>query len=296
MKKAALFFLALGVTAGAFAQTTLIMPDSGNNRLVSFDPFDGSVINSNLFGLAGGTPIQAIQVGNEIWVSEQVGDRVSRWSMTGTSLGQISGGLDNVRGLSLIGNTVYVCNAGTSNNAPGPAIVEYDTSGGFLGSFATPEASGPFSILSYQGGMLVGSNNSSDDIHKYSLGGSSLGTFHDGTDTNFVEQMNYDANGNVLASCFSSGGIAILNSADGSSLGSIGPGTGNRGVYQLGNGNILYSNSSGAFVFNVTTGGSTQVYTGSGRFFSELSAPVPEPASLLVLGLGAVALLRRRKQ
>src|SRR6187551_261921 len=91
-----------GFASYAFAQGLILMPDSTNNRLVAFDPLNGSVVNSNMFALAAGTPISAIQVGNEIWVSEQIGDRISRWSMTGTFLGAIgggiTGGLDNVRG------------------------------------------------------------------------------------------------------------------------------------------------------------------------------------------------------
>lgn len=59
------------------------MPDSTNNRRVLFDPNNGAVVNSNCFARAGGTPIHAIQVGDEIWVSEQVGDRVSRCSLSG---------------------------------------------------------------------------------------------------------------------------------------------------------------------------------------------------------------------
>src|SRR5687767_7341011 len=72
----------------------LMMPDSAtaNNRLVLFDSNTGALVNSNLFALAGGTPIHAMQVGNEIWVSEQVGDRIARFDMAGTPLGQIGGG------------------------------------------------------------------------------------------------------------------------------------------------------------------------------------------------------------
>jgi len=91
------------------ASQFVIMPDSTNNRLVAFSPFDGSVINSNMFSLAGGTPIHALQVGNEIWVSEQLGDRISRWSLSGTFLGEIggaAGGMDNIRGMALIGDTM----------------------------------------------------------------------------------------------------------------------------------------------------------------------------------------------
>ena len=238
MKNIALSIVALGAVAVSQAQAVLIMPDSTNNRLVSFSAFDGSVINSNVFGLAGGTQIHAMQVGTEIWVSEQVGDRVSRWSGTGTSLGAVTGGLDNIRGMGLIGSTVYVTNAGTNNSAPGPVVRMFDTNGASLGHFLTPNAPSPFGILAHQGGMLVSSSSANDDVHRYSTAGTSLGTFHNSTSLNFGEQMDYDVNGNVLVAGFSSNNVVRLDPNSGAVVGSF-TAAGARGVRQLGNGNIM---------------------------------------------------------
>lgn len=280
------------VPAASYAQFVM-MPDSTNNRIVLFDPFDGSVLNTNYFGLAGGTPLHAMQVGNEIWVSEQIGDRLSRWDLTGGSLGAVSGGLDNVRGMGLIGGKVYATNAGTGNGAPGNAIVSFDTNGNPLGNFSTVGlAPSPFSILESTGGMLVGSSSANDDIHEFTLSGTSVRTFHNSTSLNFVEQLDYDAAGNVLAASFSSNIVATLNLGDGSIMSSF-PASGARGVYQLGNGNILWSNGSGAFVFNTGSGGSTQVYTGGGRYFDDLV--IPEPGSFALLSIAGLALVRRRR-
>ncbi len=125
----------------AVAQGFVIMPDSTNNRLVAFDPFNGGVLNSNMFALAAGTPIHAMQVGSEIWISEQIGDRISRWSFDGVFLGQIgggaAGGLDNVRGMALVGSTVFLANSGTANGAPGASVLMFSTAGAPMGSFAT---------------------------------------------------------------------------------------------------------------------------------------------------------------
>jgi DNA-binding beta-propeller fold protein YncE len=276
------------------AQGVIIMPDSTNNRIVTFDPFDGSVINTNLFGLQAGTPIHAMQVGNEIWVSEQVGDRVSRWSLTGSHLGNISGGLDNIRGMAQVGNTIYVTNSGTLNNAPGAAIVMFDTSGNNLGFFSTTStAPSPFGILAHQGGLLVSSSSANDDVHRFSLGGSSLGTFHNSTSLNFAQQMTYDAQGNILVAGFSSNNVVALDPNTGALLGSFAA-SGARGVYQLGNGNILWSNSGGVHVFDFGTMSSSQIYAGGGRYLQ--FAPVPEPATLLALGAGAALVARRRRK
>ena len=50
--------------AGTANAQFLMMPDSTNDRVVLFDPFDGSVVNDNYFALVDGTtPFHAMQVG-----------------------------------------------------------------------------------------------------------------------------------------------------------------------------------------------------------------------------------------
>ncbi len=290
-------FVAVAVLAAVLVPSAanaqyVMMPDSTNNRLVLFDPQTGALVNNNLFGLAGGTPIHAMQVGNEIWVSEQVGDRISRWAFDGSPLGAITGGLDNIRGMGLIDGKVYVTNAGTANGAPGAAIVSFDPAGNPLGFFTTPQAPSPFGILAHQGGMLVSSSQPNDDIHRYSLSGVSQGTFHNSTSLNFVEQMAYKANGNVLAATFSSPAAVYELDVNTGAIVSSFTASGARGVYQLSNGNILWTNNSGVFVYDIGAGVSTQVYTGGGRYLDFLL--IPEPGSLVLLSLIGLVALRRR--
>ena len=295
----------LGILLGSMVAQAqiqvLAMPDSVNNRLVAFSATDGSLVNAELFALAGGTPVHALGVGNEIWVSEQIGDRVSRWGADGSFLGQIgggaSGGLDNVRGMALLGDTVYITNSGSANGAPGAAVVMVSTSGAAMGSFATgTTAPSPFGALAFQGGLLVSSSSANDDIHRFSLAGAPLGTFHNSSTLNFAEQMVLASNGDVLVAGFSSNNIVRLNASTGAVLTTYAA-AGARGVAQLGNGNLMWTSGAGAFVLDINTGASTQVYTGGGRFL-EVITVVPEPASVLLWagGLLAVAVTVRRRR
>lgn len=264
--KGLLASLAALACVGAFAQAVIIMPDSTNNRTVLFSPQDGSVVNGAYFALAAGTPIHAMRVGDEIWVSEQTGDRVSRWSLTGTFLGQLGpAGMDNIRGMGLVGNTVYVTNAGTANGAPGNAVVMWDTTGAPLGSFTTTGfAPSPFGVLEHQGGILVSSSSGNDDIHKFDLAGNSMGTFHNSA-ISFVEQMAYDAGGKVLAAVFTTSAVLTLDQNSGAELDRFAASNA-RGVIQLCNGNIMWTNGSGAHIFNATTRTSALLLAGGGRY------------------------------
>jgi hypothetical protein len=285
---------ALALSALPAQAAFVLMPDSVNNRMVVFSPLDGAVIDTNLFGLAGGTPIHALEVGNEIWVSEQVGDRISRWSYTGSFLGQIGGqfaggGLDNIRGMGLIGDTVYVTNAGTANGAPGAAVVMFSTTGTAMGSFSTAGlAPSPFGLLAHQGGMLVSSSSAGDDIHRFALDGSPLGTFHDSTGLNFAQQMTFALNGDILAAGFSSNNVVRLDPNTGAIVGSFAA-SGARGVFQLGNGNILWTNSAGAHIFDVGSTSSSLVYAGGGRHLQQVSQ-IPEPSTIALWAAGLALL------
>ncbi|NUP96983.1 MAG: hypothetical protein HUU28_12555 [Planctomycetaceae bacterium] len=281
--------LLLAASPVALAQDFLIMPDSTNNRLVSLSPVDGSVINSNLFGLQGGTPIVAVQVGSEIWVTEQIGDRVSRWTPSGTLIGNIGGqfaggGLDNVRGAALVNGTFYVCCSGTANGAPGDAIVKYDMAGNPLGFFPTVSlAASPFSVLSFQGDLLVSGSSNNNDIYRFTLLGTPVSVFHNSTTISFAHQLNMAGCCDVFAGGFTTNNVVRFD-AVGNSVGTFAA-SGARGVYQLQNGNVLWTNGSGAWVYDTTSLTSTQVYTGGGRHVTLFSTAPSGPVSYCTAGL-----------
>ncbi|MCY3003586.1 MAG: hypothetical protein NTV21_17460 [Planctomycetota bacterium] len=282
--------LALALSPLALAQDFLMMPDSTNNRLVSLSPVDGSVINSNLFALQGGTPIVAVQVGNEIWVTEQLGDRVSRWTPTGTLIGNIggavpSGGLDNIRGAALIGTTFYVCCSGTANGAPGDAIVKYDTSGNPLGSFSVAGlATSPFSVLESGGSLLVSGSSNNSDIYRFTLAGAPISVFHNSATINFAHQLNMAGCCDIFCGGFTSNNVVRLDAVGNALPSGSFAASGARGVYQLQNGKALWTNGSGAWVYDGVTTTSTQVYTGGGRHVTLFSTAPAGPVSYCAAG------------
>lgn len=300
--KTALALLAAAACA-ASAQEYIMMPDSTTDAIVLFDPFDGSLVNSSYFSLVpsgiASTPINAVQVGNEIWVSDQLGDGIMRFDLFGAHQGNILGTMDNIRGFEVVGNTAYVGNAGTLNGAPGEAVVTIDVANlAISGSFRVgDDASGdPFDVLAFGGGLLI-NDIDSQDLEIHDLAGVWQSTFHnsDGlSGIDFPEQMNFSNSGqSVFVAGFSPPDGIYEYDLAGNQINFYDVGTGARGVWQLGNGNIMYSDGSGAHILDPLTGATTLVHAGSGRFFERLV--IPAPSALALLGLGSLAATRRRR-
>ena len=328
--RSALLAAGLALLAGAtHAQQVLLGVDTRLNRIWQLSPSDGSVLNNAFIVDANSaatfdfqTPRAAIQVNNQIWVSDQSPsiNAIFRFDLSGSFLGRIGGnvtdgGLSNVRGMRVVGSEVLVVNAGTTNGAPGPAIVRYDFAGNRLGSFSTVAAGGtvgnsPWDVMAFGGGLLV-SDGTSRGLQRYALDGSYLGAFNSGIN-NIPQQMALRANGNLLMSANGSTptGSFGLYEIDGSTGAVLRqwtntPGLGVRGVYELGNGQFLISEAGGA---STTRGlgtidpagpSNTSNFTliaGSwnGGWISPVTV-VPEPETLLLWSAGLGLLLARRR-
>lgn len=330
---AALAVMTLSGAPAAAQQSVLLAVDSRANRVMTLDPFSGAVLNANFITDAGPsglydfqTPRAAIQVNNEIWVTDQGpnANAIFRFDHDGGYLGRIGGntaggGLSNVRGLRFIDGVVYAVNAGTANGAPGPSIVRIATDGTILGSFSTLAGGGtigaqPWDVISFGGGLLV-SDGTSRALQQYALDGTHTGALT-GAFNNIPQQMQLRANGNILAAANGSqplGSFGLYEfSSTGTPLASWAgiPGLGVRGVYELGNGQYLISESGG---LNPDRGLGTIDPTGApnnnnfslilgsvngGWISPAVLTPVPEPASLALMAGGLLLLFgaRRRAQ
>ena len=266
--------MAMAAGTAVMGQTYLMVPDSLRDVVMLFDPADGTLLNPawiNLAGLAPSqTPIAAIEVDDEIWVSDQIADRIYRFTkdeFAPQHLGDIVGGMDNIRGIVRVGDTVYVTNAGTANGAPGNGVVMIDVATrAVIGSF--PSGS-PFDILPFGANLLVNDIGGARKIDEFTTAGSLVRVF--ATGPNFPEQMNYNAAGNILVATFSSP-IGIYEfDTNGSQVNFYSVGTGNRGIYELEDGNILltYGTTPGIYTYNIASNTSTPVAgapNGSPRF------------------------------
>jgi hypothetical protein len=315
------------------AQQVLLSVDTRANRIVTLNPQDGSILNGLFITDANNpatydfqTPRAAIQVDNEIWVSDQSTNinAIHRFTLNGGFVGTIggaAGGLNNVRGLRYIDGTVYVANAGSGNGAPGPSIVRISPSGTILSSFSTVAAPGgvtvgnsPWDVNWYDGKFLV-TDGTSRGLLQYNADGSFAGALIGGLN-NIPAQVQVRANGNLLLAAngstptgsfglyeltVSGGTASVLRQWTGS------PGLGVRGVYELGNGRYLIAEAGGASsVRGLGTIDPTSPVLDNNNFTlieglyngGWISAAViPEPGTwALMLGGSALLALRLRRE
>lgn len=297
----ALLSMAAGIASGEF----IMAIDSNTDRVLLLDGFDGSVINDNFLDIGAAaaaagvnsTPIEVLEVGNELWVSDQVADRIWRFSQTGDLLGDFgsNGDLNNIRGMQLVGNTLYVSQGSASDNfTEGLMTIDINTqmvTGALLGRDAGD--------VSYQDIIQVGdelyvtnSDTGNDGIERYSLDGEYLGNLvsSDGvTGLDFGQQMFVRDNGNILVGGFSGPAGVYEYAADGTFIGIVaGMDFGPRGAIDLGNGEILWGNGTW-----LRTDSEIIIEGGSFRYFT--STTIPSPSGLAVLGLGGLVSVRRRR-
>lgn len=307
MRYAQLSVPAIAMVAGAAVagQSGFILGiDSDSDQVLLLDGFDGSVINSSFLDIASAaaaagtnaTPIEVIEVGNEFWVSDQIADRVWRFGQNGSFIGDIGvGQLNNIRGMHRVDDTVYVA-MGSDSDSLGQGIVTIDANTATItGQFngRDPSDTSYWDIISVGNELLItNSDTGNDGIERYSFDGEYLGNLvsSDGeSGLDFGQQIFQRANGNFLVGGFSQPSGVFEYAADGTDLGIVAAlDLGPRAAIDLGNGEILWGNGNilGTDARVILEGGSYRYFTATN---------IPTPGSLGVLGLGALAGIRRRR-
>ncbi|QDV07931.1 hypothetical protein Poly30_34670 [Planctomycetes bacterium Poly30] len=263
----------------ALAQRLLI-PDSANGAIMEFDPFSGQLIRPiavDLDAVTGGAarvPIEVMEAPNgELWVSDMVADTVFRLTGDGSQwVGTAGGPLDQCRGLAPLGPGALVANSGSSGGAPGDSLAQVDAAGKLITSAAIGD---PFDVVpfTFQGvpGFLVSDISGDDLVFAEGADLQNQSLFHGSNGVSGVDtpnQIHVSASGRVfVAGASTPVGIyeydasgAEIAYIDTSSVGGV------RGVYLLGNGNLLFSTGSGVHVYETSTALITTLLQGvSGR-------------------------------
>lgn len=278
--------------SGAF----LVVPDWTADRVVALNPFDGSVINANLIMGAGTllSPKSAVDSGRgTIFVSDQLADSITEWRLDGGFVGTVvqggaTGQIDNLRGMTVRNGFMYVT-VGSGTFAG--TVQRFDLNGGSQSTFASPGGS-PFDIFFYNNEALV-TNSTTNRVDRFDLSGNLLGSFN-APGMSFPQQIQERANGNLLVATFSgaTSGIYEFDSSY-TLLNSYQLGLGLRGVYELGNGDLLFTNGSAIFTLDTATGQTTQVLSGGN--FQYIHLVVPAPGAFGALALAGIAAARRRR-
>lgn len=144
---------------------------AGSQRVMLFSSTDGSLVDADFIPQATSPytfsgPRRALQVGNEIWVSDGAqiicftavfnnsNPNPANWSRP-TWIRTISGGISLVRDMVRIGDRVYVLNTGTTNGAPGTAVLVYQIDGTFVEWFPLVMTDIPLSVENFNGQLLI---------------------------------------------------------------------------------------------------------------------------------------------
>jgi hypothetical protein len=257
----------------------LFIINSTAKQLMVFDPVTGDLVDEAFIMLdddATGTAIHAlIGPNNTILISDQIRDIVHEYDLDGNYLGVFApiGGantdiLDNIRGMALRPNGNLLVTVASSANAN--SIAEFDPDGNYLGNFIDNGSGGlnsPFDVYERPSvDWLVSSINNNQVLSYEWANGDPIGQF--APISSFPQQIYDIDNGNVLVANFS-GTVGVHEfQADGTPVGVYNPAgvSGNRGVYQLPNGNILTSSGGGVFEIDRDQNLVETKYSGVARF------------------------------
>jgi hypothetical protein len=327
-KRAILLTSVAALTLSTFAQAApnggkglLLIPDqttSTGRKVWAFDPFDGSLINSSyipqnttLFG----TPREAIQSGvGTILVSDQVTDAVHEFNESGAFLRTVvsASQVDNVRGIAVRNGQLFVT---VGSGAGADTIQRFDQTpaGLYINQTTfTTFVDSPFDVAFRQNDLLITSFFNTNTKNPLQFDVLSV-PFPPGgaapyTPINLVQSMGLSSTSQVTPLADGSFYVAGFNNtsntaptatagiyhfaANGVLIQRWLTPTGPRGVFPLGNGNIIYSDATGVRSLNPGTGVSTTITTGGNFHYVGF---VPEPTALAALAPLGTLLIRRRR-
>jgi hypothetical protein len=249
--------LVLGLVVGALGhaqQSFLLIPDWDNDRVCAFSPVDGSLINANFIPTNRDlfdSPKHALPTpSGTILVSDQTRDAIHEFDGFGNYIRTIasitSSGIDNLRGMAIRAGKLYVTvGSGTYENT----IQRFNLDGTGQETFIGANLDSPFAIYFRENDMLISNSRNPALIRQFDLNGAFLGQWG-GTTIRFPQQIvRRRSNGNLLVAGFSPpAGVYEFNDS-GTQVAYYAVGA-PRGVYELQNGLIMFTDGAGVKVFD----------------------------------------------
>lgn len=260
--------LALLAPAGA---QSLIAPDSTVRTVVAISAVDGALEASGFMDLDDGAipanrPYAGAVVGNELWFTDDVTGKVTRWNRFGTiQLGAIDLAPNRLRGITVAFGAVWV-GAGTPSGTVQDYLAEITPGGALVALHPMP---GLVNGVAARGSELLVAINDDDTLRRVDPAtGAVTGTFvvsNGISQFDSPEDIDVLSSGNVLV-----GGSlephgffeydpqgALLRYVDTTSI----PQGGVRGVQGLANGDVAFSAGQGLFRWSRGTGQIEQLAT-----------------------------------
>jgi len=243
----------------------LLIPESTNDVVGMYDPFDGTYLGNLIVNSPAllSTPINAIPgPDGNIYLSDQVSDAVFVYDTLGVYLytyADASDGLNNIRGIDFRDGHLFV----TSGD---DYVREFSGPHTFVRDFIA-DGSDPFDILFLDDGrsLLCDIQLTTDNVRLYDTSGTLINQIFS---VDFPEQVQFDEMlpGEFLNASFSDNVITDFE-LNGTIINTLPYSGGPRGIYRLGNGNLLATNGMGIHELDPVTGAIIQTEnTGSGRF------------------------------
>lgn len=275
-----------GVATG---DSLLLIPDWTNDRVMAFDYATGDLVDadfipSNSTLLSSPKEAQLSPWGT-ISVSDQLEDVVQEFDTSGVYIriqapagGPNTSIMDNIRGHAYRpnGNLVVAVGGGANSDA----IAEFDSAGNHPGNFIANGSggmSGPFGIWFRANDVLV-TGDGSNALHRYDLNGNYLDDF--AAISSFPEQVIELPDSNIAVANFQGSSGVLIYSPTGQFLRLLSGVTGNRGVWQLGNGNIITTSGTSVYEIDYITGSLIRtIISGASSQFINLYVPAQAPSN-----------------
>jgi hypothetical protein len=219
----------------------LLIPNTTDHFVGFYDAYDGTFLG--LFAAQVSllsSPVSAIQgPGGNIYVSVQNDDAIRMFDRVGTYLGDFanaSDGLDNVRGIDFRNGHLFVC---TYANG----IIEFSGPHTRAGTFISSTAS-HWDIKFLGDGSCLVSSSGTNTVMRYNADGTPGPTLYH---TRFPEQISLDLADSITYLNASMTADSVRDFQLDGTIDQVTILDGGRGVFRLGNGNLLISSSAGVY-------------------------------------------------